>query len=93
MGARRLSSNQIYVILGLFLIVLVIVIYNTFPEGFYRDQLMDAQAVTQAGMTMVPELIGRILSVTARQESKQGFDITKHPGATSVLDIPIMYHE
>ncbi len=55
------------VILGLLLIALVIVIYNTFPDGFYRDQLTDAQAwLHKQGMTMVPELIVRVLSVTAR---------------------------
>jgi len=55
------------IILGFFLIVLVVVIYHTFPEDFYRDQLMDAQAwLHKQGMTMVPELIGRVLSVMAR---------------------------
>lgn len=55
------------IILGLFLIVLVVVIYYTFPEDFYRDQLTDTQAwLHKQGMTIVPELIGRVLSVTVR---------------------------
>jgi amino acid transporter len=55
------------IILGLFLIVLVVVIYHTFPENYYRYQLTYAQAwLHKQGMTMVPELISRVLSVMAR---------------------------
>jgi TM2 domain-containing membrane protein YozV len=55
------------IILGLFLLALVVVIYHTFPEDFYRDQLKDAQAwLHKQGMTMVPEIIGRVLSFMAQ---------------------------
>jgi hypothetical protein len=55
------------IILGLFLIILVVVIYYTFPEDFYGDQLTNAQAwLHKQGMTMVPELFGRVLSFMAR---------------------------
>ena len=55
------------IILGLFLIVLVVVVNHTFPEGFYRDQLTYAQAwLHKQGMTIAPELFGRVLSVMAR---------------------------
>jgi len=48
--------------LGLFLIVLLVVIYHTFPEDFYREQLTYAQArLQERGMTIIPEIIKRVL--------------------------------
>jgi TM2 domain-containing membrane protein YozV len=50
------------IILGLFLIVLLVVIYHTFPENFYREQLTYAQArLQERGMTIMPETIKRVL--------------------------------
>jgi TM2 domain-containing membrane protein YozV len=52
--------------LGLFLIFLVIVIDRSFPRNYYCDQLTYAQArLQEQGMTIVPELIGRVLSLMA----------------------------
>ncbi len=52
------------VVLGLFLILLSIVIYRYFPEKYYSDLLTTVQArLHEQGMTIVPELIGRLLSV------------------------------
>lgn len=47
----------------LFLAFLVLITDHAVPEHFYRDQLMDAQAwLRSRGMTIVPVLIGRLLS-------------------------------
>lgn len=55
------------IVLGLFLIALLIVIYRYFPGSYYHDLLADAQArLHERGMTIVPELIGRVLSITGR---------------------------
>ncbi len=53
------------IILCLILVVLTVIIYFTFPESYYRNQLTYVQALLKKqGMTMVPELIDRVLSVT-----------------------------
>ena len=52
--------------LGLFLILLVIVSGRSFPTNYYCDKLTQARAQLQElGMTIVPEIIGRVLSRTA----------------------------
>ncbi len=46
--------------------ILVIVIDRSFPRNYYCDQLTYARArLMDQGMAIVPELIGRVLSVTA----------------------------
>ncbi len=53
--------------LGLLLIALWITIHRYFPSGYYGEQLMRAQTWLRAqGMTLVPELINRLLSVMAQ---------------------------
>lgn len=52
-------------VLGISLTVLVVVIYYSFPKSYYRNQLTAAQVqLNQQGMTIVPELISRVLSGT-----------------------------
>jgi TM2 domain-containing membrane protein YozV len=52
--------------LGLFLALLMIVFGRSFPADYYGDQLAHARARLQAqGMTIVPEIIGRVLSPAA----------------------------
>jgi len=56
---------------GTFLLVLlltffVIVVYSWFPTGFYAKLLASTQALLRGrGMTIVPELIGRLLALMA----------------------------
>ncbi len=57
------------VMLGFVLIFLLIAACRYVPEliNYYRDQLADAQARMQKqGMTLVPELISRLLSLMAQ---------------------------
>ena len=50
--------------LGLFLILLVIVVGRSFPAKYYCDQLTQARSrLQEKGMTIVPEIIGRVLSL------------------------------
>jgi len=53
-------------LLLLFLTFFVIVVYNWFPTGFYAKLLASMQALLQdRGMTIVPELIGKLLAQMA----------------------------
>jgi len=52
--------------LGLFLVLLVTVLGRSFPANYYRNHLTQARArLQEQGMTIVPEIIGRVLSLTA----------------------------
>ena len=53
-------------LLVLFLTFFVIVVYYWFPTGFYAKLLASMQALLRGrGMTIVPELIGRLLALMA----------------------------
>jgi TM2 domain-containing membrane protein YozV len=52
-------------VLVLFLAFFVIVVYYWFPKGYYVEELTSLRSsLGQQGMTIVPELIGRLLDVT-----------------------------
>ncbi len=58
---------RLTIALGLLLIALSIAIYRYFPSDYYGEQLVHAQTWLRGqGMTMVPELVSRLLSVMAR---------------------------
>jgi TM2 domain-containing membrane protein YozV len=52
--------------LALYLVFFLIVIYYYFPKGYYLEQLTGLRsALVQQGMTIVPELLGRVLAAMA----------------------------
>ncbi len=58
---------KLTIALGLLLIALSIAVYRYFPASYYSEQLMHAQTWLRGqGMTLVPELINRLLSVMAQ---------------------------
>jgi TM2 domain-containing membrane protein YozV len=54
-------------LLVLFLALFIIVVYYWFPKGYYLEELTHLRSsLGRQGMTIVPEMIGRILEATGR---------------------------